>query len=95
MKLPILFESQLKDKKLVAIIWRDAVNSSSRVHLDNIHEAMHDGLSVNLNVGWLYLETENEIFLVHGIIDTEELDYFVIPKCCVEKVVHLGQVNIF
>jgi len=94
MVLELLFESQLKDKKLVTIIWRDAVNSSSRVHLNNVHEAMRDGLSKNLNVGWLYLETDNELFLVHGIIDTQELDYFVIPKCCVEKIIELGSVSL-
>jgi hypothetical protein len=66
------------------IIWRDAVNMSSRAHIDELDKVR---CAINTNLGWAIHENEDRVVLAHGTSDTGEVDHFVIPKnCIVERI---------
>jgi hypothetical protein len=68
---------KLPDKKeLVWITWKDAVNTSSRVHWESLKDQC---LVCNSNVGWIVHETDERIVLAHGVSTSGEVDHFVIP----------------
>jgi hypothetical protein len=62
------------------IIWRDAVNMSTRSHVAELDKVR---CAHNTNLGWVINENTDRLVLAHGISDTGEVDHFVIPKNCV------------
>lgn len=72
--------SNLCSKPLCLVIWYDAVNVSSRIDSSELENV---SLVKNVNVGWIYGRDGNKIVLVHGASESGELDYFVIPTCCI------------
>jgi hypothetical protein len=67
-------------KELVWIVWKDACDSSSRVHVDSIKDVQ---LVCNANLGWILDENEERVVLGHGLSTSGEIDHFVIPANCI------------
>ena len=64
------------------IIWRDAVNMSTRSHVAELDKVR---CAHNTNLGWVVSENTDRVVLAHGISDTGEVDHFVIPQSCIIK----------
>jgi hypothetical protein len=56
-------------KELVWIVWKDACDSSSRVHVDSIKDVQ---LVCNANIGWILDENEERVVLGHGLSTSGE-----------------------
>ena len=73
------------------IIWRDAVNMSTRSHVAELDKVR---CAHNTNLGWVMNENADRVVLAHGISDTGEVDHFVIPKnCIIERVPIISKVT--
>jgi hypothetical protein len=69
-------------RKLVWIIWKDAVDCSSRVHTDCLKDVQ---LATNTNIGWIVEEDAERVVLAHGFSTTLEIDHFAIPVSCIVR----------
>jgi hypothetical protein len=62
------------------VIWRDAVDMSSRAHITELDKLR---CACNTNLGWPIHENEDRVVFAHGTSDTGEVDHFVIPRSCI------------
>lgn len=61
---------------LVAILWWDACNESTRTDESELAKVK---LAENFNVGWIVHENADRLVLAHGSSSSGEVDHFTIP----------------
>ena len=64
------------------VIWRDAVDMSSRAHIAELDKLR---CACIINLGWAIHENDDRVVFAHGTSDTGEVDHFVIPRSCIIK----------
>lgn len=72
--------------KLEFIQWNDAVADSDRC-TEEVLEQME--LVVNGNVGWVLHENDKRLVLIHGVSETLERDFTLIPVNAIISRIHL------
>ncbi len=72
--------------KLEFIQWYDAVADSNRCTEETLEQME---LVTNGNIGWVLHENEKRVVLIHGVSETSERDFILIPVNAIISRIHL------